>query len=97
MVDWSSGLSTMTVLDHLTDAARDGGLSAAARRGLVTAIAQLVIGLTIEQQTRRQMERLGVTGPGERDYDAEFSDALAIVLAGARKVSADGTVATAAS
>ncbi len=94
---WSSGLSTMAVLDHLTDAARDGGLSASARRGLVTAIAQLVIGLTIEQQTRQQMERLGVTGPGDRDYDAEFADALAIVLAGARQVRAAQTVATAAS
>ena len=63
----------------------------------MTAIAQLVIGLTIEQQTRQQMERLGVTGPGDRDYDAEFADALAIVLAGARQVRAAQTVATAAS
>ncbi len=94
---WSSGLSTMAVLDHLTDAARAGGLSTSARRGLVTAIAQLVIGLTIEQQTRQQMERLGVTGPGDRDYDAEFTDALAIVLAGARQIRAAQTVATAAS
>jgi len=52
----------------------------------VTAIAQLVIGLTIEEQTRRQMTRLGVTGPTERDYDAEFADALEIVLHGARQM-----------
>ncbi len=82
---WSSGLSAMTVVDHLADAAASAGLPGPAGRGLVTAIAQLVIGLTIEEQTRRQMERLGVTGPGDRDYDAEFDEALAIVLAGARQ------------
>ncbi|GAA3038409.1 TetR family transcriptional regulator BioQ [Gordonia defluvii] len=83
---WSSGLSSMTVLDHLTEAASAADLPERARRGLVTAIAQLVIGLTIEEQTRRQMTRLGVTGPTERDYDAEFADALEIVLHGARQM-----------
>ncbi|GAB10136.1 putative TetR family transcriptional regulator [Gordonia araii NBRC 100433] len=83
---WSSGLSSMTMLTLMTDAARSGGLPEPAIRGLVTAIAQLVIGLTLEEQTRRQMDRLGVTGPVDRDFDAEFADALAIVLAGARNI-----------
>lgn len=83
---WSSGLSTRTVLTRLTEAARAGGLGEADCRGLVTALAQLTIGLTIEEQTRRQMERLGATTPGNRDFDAEFDDALAIVLAGARQL-----------
>ncbi|WP_161927454.1 TetR/AcrR family transcriptional regulator [Gordonia crocea] len=85
---WSSGLSSMAVLDHLTAAARAADLPERERRGLVTAIAQLVIGLTIEEQTRRQMTRLGVTNPTTRDYDEEFADALAIVLAGARQAAA---------
>ncbi|MFT4201209.1 TetR/AcrR family transcriptional regulator [Gordonia sp. (in: high G+C Gram-positive bacteria)] len=83
---WSSGLSSMTVLGHLTEAARAGGLDEREQRGLVTALAQLVIGLTLEEQTRRQMTRLQVIDPGDRDFDAEFDDALAIVLAGARQI-----------
>ncbi|MFT3900296.1 MAG: helix-turn-helix domain-containing protein [Gordonia sp. (in: high G+C Gram-positive bacteria)] len=90
---WSSGLSSMTSLSHLTAAAAAADLPGPARRGLVTALAQLVIGLTMEEQTRRQMERLGVIEPDGRDFDAEFDDALAIVLAGARAAAAANALA----
>lgn len=81
---WASGLSEKTVADALTAISVDGGLGDRDARGVATAICQLVIGLTIEEQTRAQMERLHVTGPSGRDFAAEFSDGLAVILDGAR-------------
>ena len=82
---WASGLATRTVADDLTDVAISGGLTARDVRGVATAICQLIIGLTIEEQTRAQMERLGVIGPSGRDFAAEFDDALGVLLDGARQ------------
>ena len=82
---WASGLATRTVADDLTDVAISGGLTARDARGVATAICQLIIGLTIEEQTRAQMERLGVIGPSGRDFAAEFDDALGVLLDGARQ------------
>lgn len=82
---WASGLGTRTVADDLTDVAISGGLTARDARGVATAICQLIIGLTIEEQTRAQMERLGVIGPSGRDFAAEFDDALGVLLDGARQ------------
>jgi len=81
---WASGLATRTVSDDLTDVALSGGLTPRDAHGVATAICQLIIGLTIEEQTRAQMERLGVTGPSGRDFAAEFDDALGVLLDGAR-------------
>ena len=81
---WASGLATRTVADDLTDVAISGGLTARDACGVATAICQLIIGLTIEEQTRAQMERLGVIGPSGRDFAAEFDDALGVLLDGAR-------------
>ncbi|MGV9826259.1 TetR/AcrR family transcriptional regulator [Gordonia sp. NPDC003429] len=81
---WASGLASRAVADHLTAAARAGGLSTRDAHAVSTAICQLIIGLTIEEQTRAQMERLGVTGPSGRDFDAEFTDALGVLIDGAR-------------
>ena len=96
---WASGLGTRTVADDLTDVAISGGLTARDACGcllytspsprdscgVATAICQLIIGLTIEEQTRAQMERLGVIGPSGRDFAAEFDDALGVLLDGARQ------------
>ena len=82
---WASGLATRTVADDLTDVAISGGLTARDACGVATAICQLIIGLTIDEQTRAQMERLGVIGPSGRDFAAEFDDALGVLLDGARQ------------
>ncbi|RZQ60205.1 TetR family transcriptional regulator [Amycolatopsis suaedae] len=80
----AGGLSTAAIGGYLVEAARRGGLSERDAGAVRTAIWQLVIGLTIEQQTRAQMERLGAAGPSGRDFDREFADGLALVLDGAR-------------
>lgn len=81
---WASGLSPKSIADELAAAARGGGLTERDAQAVATAICQLVIGLTIEEQTRAQMERLQVTGPSGRDFAGEFSDALSVILDGAR-------------
>ncbi|GAB89875.1 TetR/AcrR family transcriptional regulator [Gordonia rhizosphera] len=81
---WASGLSPKTIADEIADAARGGGLGERDASAVATAICQLVIGLTIEEQTRAQMERLQVTGPSGRDFTAEFTDGLNVILDGAR-------------
>ncbi|GAA1482941.1 TetR family transcriptional regulator BioQ [Gordonia sinesedis] len=81
---WASGLSAKSVADDVTAIARTGGLSERDAAAVATAVCQLVIGLTIEEQTRAQMERLGVTGPSGRDFGAEFTDGLDVILDGAR-------------
>lgn len=81
---WASGLSSMTVAHQLQTAATQGGLSEADSRAVTTAVCQLAIGLTIEEQTRIQMERLGVTEASGRDFDGEFDAALRVVIDGAR-------------
>ncbi|MFB9904108.1 TetR family transcriptional regulator [Allokutzneria oryzae] len=86
----ASGLSTTTVGDYLTDAARHGGLSDRDANATRTAVCQLVIGLTMEQQTRAQMERIGAAEPSDRDFDTEFADGLALILDGARHRRATG-------
>lgn len=81
---WASGLSAKSVADEITAVARSGGLGSADARAVSTAVCQLVIGLTIEEQTRAQMERLQVTGPSGRDFATEFADGLGVILDGAR-------------
>ncbi|MFT4085674.1 MAG: TetR family transcriptional regulator [Gordonia sp. (in: high G+C Gram-positive bacteria)] len=81
---WASGLADNDLAGRLFALARTGGLSEAAARGVATSICQLTIGLTIEEQTRAQMERLGVAPPSGRDFSAEFGEALDVILAGAR-------------
>lgn len=81
---WASGLSAKSVADDVAAIARTGGLSERDAAAVATAVCQLVIGLTIEEQTRAQMERLGVTGPSGRDFGAEFTDGLGVILDGAR-------------
>ncbi len=80
---WASGLSNRGSLDLVGTVAADGGLDANASAGVATAVCQLTIGLTIEEQTRTQMERLGVIEPSGRDFDAEFASGLAVIVAGA--------------
>jgi AcrR family transcriptional regulator len=82
---WASGLSDRAVADDIAAAAAGGDLHERDARAVATAICQLVIGLTIEEQTRAQMERLGVTGPSGRDFDTEFGDGLEVILDGARR------------
>ncbi|SIS20298.1 TetR family transcriptional regulator [Williamsia sterculiae] len=86
---WASGLSAMTVAGEITTAVSRGGLGVRDARAVTTAACQLVIGLTFEQQTRAQMERLGVSGPSGRDFDEEFADGLAVVVDGARERSGE--------
>lgn len=81
---WASGLAERGMEDAIAEVAVGGGLTPTAAAGLATAICQLTIGLTIEEQTRTQMERLGVTGPSGRHFDDEFEAALAVILDGAR-------------
>ena len=83
---WASGLATDDLAGRLADRAAGGGLPETAARGVATALCQLIVGLTIEEQTRAQMERLGATSPSQRDFDDEFAQALAVILAGARAV-----------
>lgn len=73
---WASGLSATHIADEIAATARHAGLTERHARGVATALCQLVLGLTIEEQTRAQMERLSVTGPSERDFTVEFTDAL---------------------
>ncbi len=81
---WASGLAQDDLAGRIAAQAATGGLSQGAARAVATGICQLTIGLTIEEQTRKQMERLGVTGPSGRDFAAEFTDALEVILDGAR-------------
>lgn len=81
---WASGLSATTIVDDLSATARRGGLSGRDARAVAIAISQLIVGLTIEEQTRAQMERLSVTGPSDRDFTGEFTDGLSVILDGAR-------------
>ncbi|AZG43746.1 TetR family transcriptional regulator [Gordonia insulae] len=81
---WASGLSPKSIAIELADTARDGGLSVRDAQAVATAVCQLVIGLTIEEQTRAQMERLQVIGPSGRDFTTEFTDGLSVILDGAR-------------
>ncbi|MFW0792928.1 TetR family transcriptional regulator [Gordonia sp. CPCC 205515] len=81
---WASGLSSKSIADDLAAAAARGGLTERDSRAVATAITQLVVGLTIEEQTRAQMERLSVTGPSGRDFTGEFADGLSVILDGAR-------------
>lgn len=81
---WASGLSSMTVAHQLHSVAAEGGLSDEDSRAVTTAVCQLAIGLTIEEQTRIQMERLGVAEPSGRDFAGEFDAALRVVIDGAR-------------
>lgn len=81
---WASGLAGNDLATRFAAIAKTGGLSPRAAGGVATALCQLTIGLTIEEQTRAQMERLGVTGPSGRDYAAEFSAALDVIVRGAQ-------------
>lgn len=81
---WASGLASKTVANRIAEIAADGGLDVNDAWAVSTAITQLVIGLTIEEQTRAQMERLGVLGPSGRDFNAEFSAGLGVILDGAQ-------------
>ncbi|GAB18810.1 putative TetR family transcriptional regulator [Gordonia effusa NBRC 100432] len=90
---WASGLSEMAIADVVWAAASSGGLSDADAHAVTTAICQLTIGLTIEEQTRIQMERLGVAEPSGRDFTGEFDAALRVVVDGARHRAAIGTSA----
>ncbi|MEE4023136.1 TetR family transcriptional regulator [Gordonia sp. PKS22-38] len=92
---WASGLSAKTIVTQLAAAARDGGLSDRDAHAVATAVCQLAIGLTIEEQTRAQMERLQVTGPSGRDFGGEFGDGLGVILDGAR-LRADRSAVTSA-
>lgn len=92
---WASGLSQNVIATRFAEIALTGGLPERAARGTATALCQLIIGLTIEEQTRAQMERLGVIGPVGRDFAGEFADALDILVDGAR-ASADRSSALAA-
>ena len=90
---WASGLSTRSTVDVMAAVARDAGVSPSTASGIATATCQLVIGLTIEEQTRAQMERLGVIEPSGRDFDREFADGLAVIVAGIRGVSQSSDLA----
>ncbi|WP_439029165.1 TetR family transcriptional regulator [Gordonia terrae] len=81
---WASGLSAKTITADIIAAGHAGGLSIRDAEAVSTALCQLVIGLTIEEQTRAQMERLGVIEPSGRDFGGEFRDGLSIILDGAR-------------
>ncbi|MCF8611215.1 TetR family transcriptional regulator [Gordonia sp. HY285] len=81
---WASGLSARSTVETIVTVASDGGLDDRTAAGVATAVCQLTIGLTIEEQTRTQMERLGVTGPSGRDFDGEFEDGLDVIVSGAR-------------
>lgn len=81
---WASGLSTKAIAADIVAAGHAGGLSLRDAEAVSVAICQLVIGLTIEEQTRAQMERLGVIEPSGRDFTGEFVDGLTIILDGAR-------------
>ncbi|MFT4044887.1 MAG: TetR family transcriptional regulator [Gordonia sp. (in: high G+C Gram-positive bacteria)] len=81
---WASGLATRAVADDMSRCAHTAGLSVRDAHAVATAICQLIVGLTIEEQTRAQMERLGVIGPSGRDFATEFADALDVLIAGAR-------------
>ena len=81
---WASGLAERGMETTIVDVAVAGGLPPQVAAGLATAICQLTIGLTIEEQTRTQMERLGVTGPSGRLFTDEFEAALDVILDGAR-------------
>ena len=81
---WASGLSATHIADEIAAAALQAGLRERDARGVSTALCQLVLGLTIEEQTRAQMERLSVTGPSGRDFTVEFTDALEVIIDGAR-------------
>ncbi|MXP21163.1 TetR family transcriptional regulator [Gordonia sp. HNM0687] len=81
---WASGLSARTIAAQLAFVAHEGGLSDRDAQAVATAVCQLTIGLTIEEQTRSQMERLQVLGPSGRDFTGEFLDGLSVILDGAR-------------
>ncbi|MDL9937445.1 TetR family transcriptional regulator [Gordonia sp. ABSL1-1] len=81
---WASGLSAKAIYADITTAARAGGLPLDDAEAVATAICQLVIGLTIEEQTRAQMERLGAIDASGRDFGREFTGGLDIILDGAR-------------
>lgn len=85
---YASGLITSPVGAYLVAAARSGGMAAAQAEAARTALSQFVIGFTIEQQTREQMERLKVTDPSDRDFDAEFDAGLDLIVTGIRSLSA---------
>lgn len=95
---WASGLAGSDLTGRFRAIAETGGLSRQAAGGVATALCQVTIGLCIEEQTRAQMERLGVTGPSGRDYTAEFTAALDVIVTGARTAGARtaGARATAA-
>ncbi|MFT3715416.1 MAG: TetR family transcriptional regulator [Gordonia sp. (in: high G+C Gram-positive bacteria)] len=80
----ASGLSSNDLSARLEQRARAGGLPAPVAEGLATALVQLTLGLTIEEQTRAQMERLGVIGPSGRDFTGEFTRAVRVIVDGAR-------------
>ncbi|MFW0791634.1 TetR family transcriptional regulator [Gordonia sp. CPCC 205333] len=90
---WASGLSAMAVADQLRTVASSGGLTDADAHAVTTAICQLAIGLTIEEQTRIQMERLGVAEPSGRAFSGEFDAALRVVVDGARHRATVGAAA----
>ncbi|GAA1989072.1 TetR family transcriptional regulator BioQ [Amycolatopsis minnesotensis] len=83
-ISQASGLSSAAIGDHFVAAARRGGLSARDATAVRTAVWQLVIGLTIEEQTRAQMAGIGALPPSDREFDREFADGLALILDGAR-------------
>lgn len=87
---WASGLGSRAVLDRFAALAEAAGLDRGRARGVATAVCQLVIGLTIEEQTRAQMERLGAAEPAGRDFDAEFDAGLQIILDGIRAAAQTG-------
>ncbi|MFT4124774.1 MAG: helix-turn-helix domain-containing protein [Gordonia sp. (in: high G+C Gram-positive bacteria)] len=80
---WAAGLADRRIADDIAATAAAGGLGDRDARAVATATCQLIIGLTIEEQTRAQMERLGVTGPSGRDFAAEFADGLGVIVDGA--------------
>ncbi|GEE03301.1 hypothetical protein nbrc107696_37470 [Gordonia spumicola] len=80
---WASGLAARDTVNVVVDVAARGGLGPETSAGVATAVCQLTIGLTIEEQTRTQMERLGVIEPSGRDFDAEFASGLSVIVAGA--------------
>jgi len=84
---YASGLITSSVGDYLVTAARAGGVTDDTAEAARTALSQFVIGFTIEQQTREQMERLKVTEPSDRDFDAEFDAGLGLIVTGIRSLS----------
>lgn len=84
---WASGLAGNDLASRFAGIAASGGLLPSAAGGVATALCQLTIGLSIEEQTRAQMERLGVIGRSGRDYTAEFTAALDVIVDGARAAS----------